>query len=53
LPPRLYLLEVEYVRAVTATELEWVEGIVAQLRSGELAWTREELMEAAKGFLEQ
>src|SRR5579859_2973459 len=51
LPPRLFLIEVEYVRAVTAAELEWVEGIVAQLRSGELTWSGEELMETATAFL--
>jgi DNA-binding PadR family transcriptional regulator len=53
LPPRLFLLEVEYVRTVTAAELDWVEGIVAELRSGALTWSREELMETAKAFLEQ
>ncbi|HEU4423672.1 MAG TPA: PadR family transcriptional regulator [Pilimelia sp.] len=53
LPPRLFLLEVEYVRAVTAAELDWVEGILNDLRTGALAWSREELMETAKAFLAQ
>jgi DNA-binding PadR family transcriptional regulator len=53
LPPRLFLLEVEYVRAVTAAELDWVEGILNDLRTGALAWSREELMETAKAFLSQ
>ncbi len=53
LPPRLFLIEVEYVRAVTAAELEWVEGIVGELRSGALTWSGEELKETAKAFLEQ
>jgi DNA-binding PadR family transcriptional regulator len=53
LPPRLFLLEVEYLRAVTAAELSWVDGIVADLRTGALTWNREELLETAKAFLAQ
>jgi DNA-binding PadR family transcriptional regulator len=51
LPPRLFLLETEYIRAVTAAELEWVSRIVAELGDGTLTWTREELIETAKAFL--
>jgi DNA-binding PadR family transcriptional regulator len=48
--PRLFLLETEYVGAVTAAELTWVEGIVADLRTNELNWTREELQALAESF---
>jgi DNA-binding PadR family transcriptional regulator len=53
LPPRLFLLEVEYLRAVTATELSWLDGVVQDLRTGALTWNDEELMETAKAFLSQ
>jgi DNA-binding PadR family transcriptional regulator len=53
LPPRLFLLEVEYLRAVTAAELAWLDGVVHDLRTGALTWNREELMETAKAFLSQ
>jgi DNA-binding PadR family transcriptional regulator len=51
LPPRVTLLETEYLRAMTLAELSWVRGIVDELRSGALSWSHEELMEAAKLFL--
>jgi DNA-binding PadR family transcriptional regulator len=50
-PPRVTLVETEYLRAVTAAELNWVNGVVDELRSGALAWSEEELAEAAKSFL--
>jgi len=49
-PPRLFLLEVEYLRTVVAAELEWVDGIVDDLRSGRLTWNYEEFAEIAKRF---
>ena len=49
-PPRLFLLETEYVRTVTAAELGWVEGVVDDLRAGRLTWRFEELAEIAKHF---
>jgi DNA-binding PadR family transcriptional regulator len=49
-PPRLFLVETEYLRAVTAAELAWVEGIVDDLRSGELSWSPEWLTETARRF---
>ena len=36
--PRLFLLEEEYRRIVLAAELEWVRGIVEDLRAGRLHW---------------
>jgi hypothetical protein len=50
-PPRVTLLEIEYLRAVTAAELGWVRGVVDDLRSSALTWSGEELAEASKGFL--
>jgi DNA-binding PadR family transcriptional regulator len=49
-PPRLFLLETEYVRAVLATELEWVLGVVDDLKSGRLTWSYEEMAELAQQF---
>jgi len=41
--PRVTLLDDEYLRAVTAAELSWVSGVIAELRSGALTWSEEEL----------
>ena len=49
-PPRLFLLETEYLRAVTAAEVSWVSGVVEDLRKGTLTWSYEELTEAVKAF---
>jgi len=49
-PPRLFLLETEYVRAVTAAELKWVKSIVNDLRAGRLDWKMEDLADIAKNF---
>jgi DNA-binding PadR family transcriptional regulator len=49
-PPRLFLLETEYVRTVMATELEWVHGVVEDLQAGRLTWSHEEMAEIAQRF---
>jgi DNA-binding PadR family transcriptional regulator len=49
-PPRLFLLEVEYLRTVTAAELEWVERVVHDLEAGTLSWSYEEIAEIATRF---
>lgn len=49
-PPRLFLLETEYLRALTAAELGWVGGVVDDLRKGALSWSYEELAEIARRF---
>src|SRR5215831_700905 len=49
-PPRLFLLETEYVRAVLATEREWVLGVVEDLKAGRLTWSYEEMAEIARRF---
>ncbi|MGB8943773.1 MAG: PadR family transcriptional regulator [Streptomyces sp.] len=47
--PRITRLESEYLRAVTAAELEWVRAVVEDLRAGGLAWTKDELDAFAAG----
>ena len=49
-PPRLFLLETEYVRAVTAAELKWVKGVVDDLSGGRIAWKLEDFPAIAKKF---
>ncbi len=49
-PPRLFLIETEYVRAVTAAELDWVRAVVEDLRAGRLEWSMEALNEIARRF---
>ncbi|HKV32137.1 MAG TPA: PadR family transcriptional regulator [Candidatus Dormibacteraeota bacterium] len=49
-PPRLFLLETEYVRTVTAAELKWVDSVVNDLRAGKLAWKLEDFPDIAKRF---
>jgi DNA-binding PadR family transcriptional regulator len=49
-PPRLFLLETEYLRAVTAAEREWVGRVVDDLGAGRLSWSYEELVEVARRF---
>lgn len=46
--PRVTMLESEYLRAVTAAELEWVESVVADLESGELTWDEAALRSLAE-----
>ncbi|MER6666882.1 PadR family transcriptional regulator [Amycolatopsis japonica] len=47
---RLFALEMEYLRATTAAELEWVESIVGDLRSGSVTWSREWLSELSSRY---
>jgi DNA-binding PadR family transcriptional regulator len=51
LPPRITLIETEYLRAMTKAELDWLCNVIDELRSGTLSWSYEELAEAAKQFL--
>ncbi|MEV0081831.1 PadR family transcriptional regulator [Saccharopolyspora sp. NPDC050642] len=46
--PRLFLLDEEYSIAVREAELKWVEGVLAALRSGELAWSEEWIRSVAE-----
>lgn len=45
--PRVTLLDDEYLRAVTAAELSWIDGVLDDLRTGALAWSEEQLTSAA------
>lgn len=42
-PPRVTMLETEYLRTVTQAEIDWIDGVLAGLRGGSLSWSREEL----------
>jgi DNA-binding PadR family transcriptional regulator len=49
-PPRLFLLETEYIRAVAAAELAWVEMVVDDIQTGKLVWHFENVAEIAAKF---
>ncbi|MEU2866541.1 PadR family transcriptional regulator [Streptomyces mirabilis] len=51
--PRITRLETEYLRAVTAAELEWVRTVVEDLRAGRLSWSKEQLDALAAGPVQQ
>jgi DNA-binding PadR family transcriptional regulator len=46
--PRIATLEAEYQRAVLDAEASWVQSVIADLRSGKLTWSREELLAFAE-----
>ena len=47
--PRVFLLESEYMAAVLRAEIEWIRGVVRDLRSGRLKFpTAEEMKRLAK-----
>jgi len=48
--PRLFLLEGELMRATLKTELEWVTGVVEDLRTGSVTWSEPWLREIAERF---
>jgi DNA-binding PadR family transcriptional regulator len=50
LVPKLFLLELEYLRAIASTELTWVQSIVDELAAGQLAWDEEWLRAVAAQF---
>jgi DNA-binding PadR family transcriptional regulator len=50
--PRIFLLEMELLRANCATELKWVRSVVEDLRSGKLTWNEKWLRKMAKKFSE-
>jgi DNA-binding PadR family transcriptional regulator len=51
MPPRVTLLETEYLVAMAQMEFDWLTSIISQLRSGALSWTEEELRESALQFM--
>jgi DNA-binding PadR family transcriptional regulator len=48
--PRLFLLEEEYRMAVLQAQVEWLRGVIADLREGRLSWSEEWLREVAATF---
>lgn len=50
--PRIFLLEMELLRANCATELKWVRSVVEDLRSGKLTWNEKWLRKMAKKYAE-
>ncbi|MEU2332792.1 PadR family transcriptional regulator [Streptomyces sp. NPDC013172] len=51
--PRVTRLEEEYLRAMTAAELDWIRAVTDDLRSGRLCWTPEELIGFAQSTGQQ
>ncbi len=49
-PPRLYLIETEFIHRVAAAELDWVSAVIEDLRSGRLTWSRESIAEDVRRF---
>jgi DNA-binding PadR family transcriptional regulator len=50
LVPRLFLLELEYLRAMVSTELSWVRSVVEELAAGQLTWNEEWLQAVAAQY---
>ena len=49
--PRVVTMDDEYLRAMLTAELTWLDGVVADLRSGALTWSEEELEPFARASL--
>jgi hypothetical protein len=47
---RLYLVEIEYRRALREAELAWVKSLMEDLQAGRLAWDPEVLRQASAKF---
>lgn len=45
--PRVTLLDDEYQRAIVAAELNWIDGVLEDLRTGALTWSEDQLTSAA------
>jgi len=50
LVPRLFLLELEYLRAAALAEQRWVQALIAELSAGQLTWNEEWLRAIAARF---
>ncbi|MEV1199494.1 PadR family transcriptional regulator [Microbispora rosea] len=46
--PRITMLEAEYLRVVTAAELQWLRSVVDEMRNGELTWSAADLVAFAE-----
>jgi DNA-binding PadR family transcriptional regulator len=49
--PRLFLLEEEYRMTLLRAELEWLRGVIDDLRDERLTWSEEWLRDVAMNFL--
>ncbi|MFI6919365.1 PadR family transcriptional regulator [Nonomuraea spiralis] len=45
--PRITMLEIEYLREVTAAEARWLRAVLADLRDGRMTWSHEQLAEVS------
>ena len=50
--PRVVLIEDEYRRTMTKAELNWVEDVIEDLRSGVLTWS-EDIFDAAQSSMQE
>jgi DNA-binding PadR family transcriptional regulator len=50
--PRVTLMDDEFRRAVTAAELAWLTGVIGDIESGRLTWSRDMLEQAAPSVAE-
>jgi hypothetical protein len=48
--PRVVVLEEEYRRAMVRAEIGWLDGVIADLRSGALRWDYDELRAFDQAF---
>lgn len=48
--PRVIVVEEEYRRAIVQAELRWLDGVIADLRSGALTWSFEGLRAFERTF---
>jgi DNA-binding PadR family transcriptional regulator len=46
--PRVTLLDDEYMRAIMTAELNWIDGVLDDLRTGALTWNWEQLASVAR-----
>ena len=51
--PRLFLLEIEYLKAQTAAELQWVQSVADDLRTARLTWNKAWVKKAIKELGQQ
>ncbi len=49
--PRIVLMDDDYQRAMLSAELSWIDGILAELRSGALTWSYEQFAALAESGL--
>jgi DNA-binding PadR family transcriptional regulator len=49
--PRVVMMDDEYLRAMVTAEIAWLDGVVADLQSGILTWSEDELEPMARTSL--